>query len=127
MNACQEGCDWFNEEFPDGADYSEVLNAAKYHDTVNGDIGREAFARMMARNSKAWLQMEGTKLKDVYHVFNPLTGQHTTCNSLEEAKETRQQYIQDYIETQKNMFSVAQEIENSDGDTLWNPIDIDKM
>lgn len=127
MSACQEGCDSFINEFPDGGEYNEVLAAAKYHDAVYGNIGREAYLRMMYRNPKAWLQIEGTKMKDVYHVFNPTTGQHTTCNSLAEAKQTREQFMQEYLESHKHMFSTAQEIETPNGDTLWNPIDLDKM
>ena len=66
-------------------------------------------------------------MKDIFHVFNPLTGQHIACFSVEEAKQTRQQCISEYVETQKHLFTVGQEIENTDGDTLWNPIDIDTI
>lgn len=127
INACQEGYQSFIDEFPDGGDYKDVLTTARYLDAVHGNIGREAFIRMMARNPKVWLHIEGTRVKEIFHVFNPLTGQHITCNSVEEAKETQQKCISDYIETQKHLFSVAQEIETVNGDTLWNPIDLDKM
>ncbi len=127
FNACEPGVNTMLELFPNGGEYEEVLAAAKQSDELHGDKGREAFIRMMKRNPKVWLLIEGTKVKDVYHVFNPLTGQHTSCNSLEEAKQTRAQYMQDYLESHKQMFSAAQEIETGNGDTLWNPIDLDKM
>jgi hypothetical protein len=128
FNACEPGVNTMLELFPNGGEYEEVLAAAKHADELHGDNkGREAFIRMMKRNPKVWLKIEGTKVKDVFHVFNPLTGQHITCNSLEEAKQTREQCIRDYVKSHEQLFTVAQEIETGDGNTLWNPINLDDL
>ena len=117
----------FLNNFSEDTEFQLILDAAKNLDSGENNTHRIAVIESIPINARLWLQIEGTKMKEVYHVFNPMTGQHTTCNSLEEAIETRQQIMRDYLETHKHIFSVAQEIETFEGNTLWNPIDIDKI
>jgi hypothetical protein len=117
----------FMDDFREGATLQELMNAAKYYDALEGNLDREHWCQFWCTNADVWLQIEGTKMKEVYHVLNPLNGQYTTCNSVEEAKQTREQFMQEYIESRKNLFSVSQAVETENGDTLWNPIDLDKM
>lgn len=117
----------FLDDFSEGGDHQSILNAAKYHDAIAGENSRVILIESLPTNAHIWAKLEGTKVKEIYQVFNPLTGQYTTCNSVEEAKKVREQVMKDYLKSQKGLFSVAQEIETSNGDTLWNPIDLDKM
>lgn len=117
----------FLNDFSEGGDSDNIVNAAKFYDALNGGEVRQLVTPLLLSDASIWLKMKGTIVKEIYQVFNPLTGQHITCNSVEEAKEAREQVMKDYLESQKGLFSVAQEIETTNGDTLWNPIDLDNM
>lgn len=117
----------FLDDFPTDVEYQTLLNAAKYYDAIDNTSYNVEIISELETNAGLWLQIEGTKMKEMYHVFNPINGQYTVCNSVDEAKQVREQVMQEYLKFNWQLFSVAQAVETEKGDTLWQSIDLDKV
>lgn len=60
-------------------------------------------------------------MEQAYQVFNPLTGQHTRCESEQTAKELMLDFALQVVMTQKP--TVAKEIVHENGDVTWEAVD----
>jgi len=85
-------------------------------------MGFSEFADDLEKQKKTelYVRMNGNIImSEVYQVFNPLTGEHTQCESLEEAKT--------YISEVSNQLllshgvNLVKELRNDKGDAVWMP------
>jgi UPF0288 family protein (methanogenesis marker protein 3) len=61
-----------------------------------------------------------------YIIFNPVVGQHTSVDTVTEAKQTQIKLIREYIETVVvGMFTCNLETTNEDGSKTWTAFDLE--
>jgi hypothetical protein len=124
-SACAPGLKDFVETFPSGGEYNEVLLAARQVDAHKMDgLMREAYVRLMGRSMGVTLNYTPTQK---FRVFNQLTNTHEQLDSLEAAKLVRKQSMEAYLQQNIDLFTVAQETTNPNGDSLWLPLTSEEL
>lgn len=89
------------------------------------NIGRQDFVRFLeqAKTTEKYVRLGGKNIRMInkYKIFNPIDGQHSSYNSLAEAKNGMIEVINQILTHYK--ISVSQVISNENGDEAWIPID----
>lgn len=77
------------------------------------------------KDSVLFYKMQGAaKIMNKYHVFNTLTGSYEEAETLEIAKEIQQKIIKNYIEYNKNLFTISQEVYIEEEEkSLWQVVE----
>ena len=75
--------------------------------------------------AQAWAVKQAGAIGVVYHVFNPMTGQHVDALSLEDAAQRRQEFINQFLQANIGMFSVIEETVANTGESSTRTVDVE--
>lgn len=75
----------------------------------------------------AWAVKQAGAIGVVYHVFNPMTGQHTDELTPEAAVARRKQFIEEYLQANIGMFSIIEETVASTGESTTRLLDANTL
>lgn len=132
MKISSEFLNWANfcvEGYQRGASLGMVVGETDVDDCVIRfeNSGEHNYAKFLRQKYSEWLMLKEGAKEEKYHVFNPMTGQHTIVNSYEEAISLREKYYLEYLENSKKYFSILKESVCSTGHGVTKPLDVSNL
>ena len=129
MNACEGGIEWTKNWFISinvtecTYEYGrENLNAyCKNNPDIT--VGWMTWYDSLPTNPKAIMYFPDWKYLSEFKLLNIFTNVYDTFTNLSDAQAQLEKNKTEYIDSQKNKFSVNQDVDNPDGSTTWIPVD----
>lgn len=120
--------------FSNGCMSQEDIAAAAAAGVIIGETTvSDGFEKLRAAGHiklAAWLRVAGNRwalhtqkvIGTMYLVFNPLTGIHERCETVEQATNVRNRIREDFLKSNDGIFSVIKEVTTEDGSVITEVI-----
>jgi hypothetical protein len=119
VDCCTEGYQFLLDNDLLGMEYDDVIQFCEENNQPNfAQWGRDI------KTTREYFDANGSIVMRKYQVFNPLTGQHTKYDTIEEAKAALIEVATIVLE--QHCPRVVEELTNENGDVRWEPTNLNE-